>query len=83
MIIHGYKVPESVEMAIVSEMKGEFTAGQLTQAAIKAGAPKTVRPLIHEESCAYRIVDRMLQRHKAAGQITFDKGVWTLVNYKG
>lgn len=82
MIVHGYVVPEKVEMAIVASMKGEFTAGQLTAVAIKAGAPEMVKPGFFQEYCASRIVDRMLRRHKNAGQIEFNKGVWTLVKYK-
>jgi hypothetical protein len=79
MNVHGYEVPQTVIDAVAVAMVGEFTASHLEDAAIAAGAPKTVGSGFATEYCASRIVDRLIQRERKAGNIKFSKKTWTVV----
>ena len=79
MNVHGYEVPDAVIQAALAAMVGEFTASKIEDAAISAGAPKTVKTSWAIESCASRIADRLLQRERSAGRITFASKAWSVV----
>lgn len=79
MNVHGYEVPDAVIKAALQSMVGKFTASTIAEAAIAAGAPKTVKPAWAVVYCASRIADRLLQRERAAGRIKFANKTWTVV----
>ena len=79
MNVHGYEVPDEVIRAALAAMVGEFTAPMIEEAAISAGAPKTVKPNWAVEACASCISDRLLQRERTAGRIKFANKTWTVV----
>lgn len=80
MKIHSYEVPESVITAIQSAMTGSFTASDLADAAVNAGAPRTIPgKIVGVEYCASRIADRLIQKARKTGLINFKGGKWTRV----
>lgn len=74
MKILGFEVTPEIETACLERMRrGPFTAGAISMAALRAGAPNDAK-WTHA-----RIADRLIQRERKAGNITFDGRAWSWV----
>lgn len=70
MNVHGYEVTDAQVEACLRRMRLDwFCNYQLVQAAEKAGVPKSVGMSYENRAPAYRLVDRLIQRERKAGNL--------------
>lgn len=91
MVVEGYEVSSEIETGAVEWVRGcrghhgDFTAKQLVSWLVGAGVPTThaedYRPkwgwsAPRSDGPAYRLADRIIQRERKLGSISFALGAW-------